>query len=116
MSLRNAFANLLTESVTGAVEAVLVKMDTRQSRQALVEPPRSLQYARDSGDRMRVIVENAQQVYTYAGNSGSSLNGAGLVVLYGAAQAVFMVDERWQQAEQTLQSFNSVRAHRWEFS
>ena len=116
MALRNAFEKLITETVAGAVEAVLIKMDARQERQSVMEQPRSLQYARDLNDRMRVSVDNVQQVYAYVGNTTLSLNAAGHSPLWGNYNATFMVDERWQQSEQSMQTFNQVRTNRWVFT
>lgn len=116
MALRNAFEKLLTETVAGAVEAVLTKMDARAERQSIMEQPRALQYARNINDAMYVQTTNAQQAYIYAGNTSLSLNQAGHAPIYGNYNATFMVDERWQQGEQALQTFNQVRTNRWVFS
>ena len=116
MALRNAFEKLITETVAGAVEAVLIKMDSRQSRQSIMEQPRSLQYARNSSDCMRIEVTNAQQVFTYAHSTSGSVNGGLYYSLWGSPQGVFTVDERWQQSEQSMQTFNQVRSNRWVFS
>jgi hypothetical protein len=119
MTLRNAFANLLTESVTGAVETALNKMNDRQDRQEVMEQPRDLQYARDVNDRMRVWVDNfiATQVVAFnVGSSISSLNGAALSPAWGGTNSTYMVDERWQQSEASMQTFNQVRTNRWVFS
>jgi len=118
MALRNAFEKLLTETVAGAVEAVLTKTDARQERQAIMEQPRDLQYARTVADALRVNVENFQtlQSLVYSANSATSQNLGGLSRPWGDANAVLMVDERWQQSEQSMQTFNQVRAHRWVIS
>jgi hypothetical protein len=116
MALRNAFANLLTESMTGAVEAVLTAMGQRQERQAIMEQPRDLQYARTITDAMRVNIENAQQAIVYAAQSSASQNAGGISRVWGDPNAIFMVDERWQQSEQSMQTFNQVRATRWVIS
>lgn len=110
MTLRNAFANLLTESVEGAVEAVLTRMDERESRRSLVDPPRDLPYARTVNDAMRVNVENGPQATSYRGNSSDTTTFRNT---YTDPSAVFMVDERWQQAEVSMQTFNDVRNNRW---
>lgn len=120
MSLRNAFANLVTESVTGAIEAVLTRIAeandesaSRWSRREIMEAPRSLQYAKTTTDAMRVNVENwGAQVLVYKANtSDTTVNRSP----YQDNNAVFMVDERWQQFEQSMQTFNAVRTKRWTF-
>jgi len=116
MALRNAFAKLLTESVEGAVEAVLVKMDERQNRQGLVELPRALQYARTINDALRVNVENGPQAVIYPGNSSSAIQGAVIAPTWFSNAATFMVDEREQQRLQSEINFNVVRTGRWVFS
>lgn len=114
MALRNAFEKLLTETVAGAVEAAIVRMDARQARQALMEQPRNLQYARTSTDAMRVNLENTgYQVLVYRNNSSDNTVNRSP---YGDINAVFMVDERQQQTEQSHQTFNYVRNQRWKFS
>jgi len=118
MALRNAFEKLLTETVAGAVEAVLTAMGQRQERQAIMEQPRDLQYARTIADALRVNVENFQTLQTLVYSTGSSLgqNLGAIARPWGDANAVLMVDERWQQSEQSMQTFNHVRATRWVIS
>ena len=116
MALRNAFERLLTETVAGAVEAVLTRMDARQERQSIMEQPRSLQYARNSSDCMRIEVTNSVQSFVYAHNTSGNVNGGLYYSQWGSPQGIFTVDDRWQQAEQTMQTFNQVRANRWVFS
>jgi hypothetical protein len=116
MALRNAFEKLLTETVAGAVEAAIVRMDARQARQALMEQPRVLQYARTATDQLRVNVDNAPQAIVYVGQSSTAISAGINRSPYGDANAIFMVDERWQQAEQSMQTFNFVRNQRWKFS
>jgi len=116
MALRNAFEKLITETIAGAVEAAIVRIDARQARQAIMEQPRSLQYARTVSDQLRVNVENVQQVYVYAHATAGSTNGGAYSSIWGSPQGVFTVDERWQQSEQSMQTFNQVRVNRWVFS
>jgi len=111
MALRNAFENLIIETVAGAVEAAITAMDERQARQALMEQPRDLQYARTVNDELRVAGTVTSLVN--AANTTTSLNGAGIVRAPGDPNATFMVDERWQQMEQSMQTFIQTRTNRW---
>jgi len=111
MTLRNAFANLITETVSGAVEAAITRMDARQARQAIMEQPRDLQYARTTTDAMRVNIDNWSNVLYVRNDSTNGMNSQ-TVVPFGNS-AIFMVDEREQQRIQTEQQFNMVRTQRW---
>lgn len=120
MSLRNAFANLVTETVAGAIEQLLTNLEARDAaredafqRALLNNQPRNLQYARDSNDQMRVIVGNTYQVVANVSNSTSNLNNASLQrPQWNDPNSVFMVDERYQMIEHSMHTFQSTRA-RW---
>lgn len=116
MALRNAFANLITESVAGAVEAALIRMDERDARRGLMEAPRSLQYARTINDAMRVNIENTgYQVVLHPRNDGTNGTNQQHTNWFGAG-SVFMVDEREQMRIQSESNMNNVRTNRWVFS
>lgn len=123
MTLQNALEGLATESqqesqlaaLTEAVGALVSLLDTQQ-RQALMEQPRDLQYARTVSDAMRVNVENQMAVTLYPGNSASSIQGAVIAPGWFTATATLQVDEREQQRLQSEINFNTVRTGRWSFS
>jgi hypothetical protein len=105
MSLRNAFANLVTESVSGAIEAIL-------QRRELTFTAQTLPYAKTISDAMRVNVENQPAVTLYPGNTSSGISGAVLVPTLFGSNATFTVDEREQQRLASEQNMNTVM-QRW---
>jgi hypothetical protein len=117
MALRNAFAKLVTESVEGALEAIFTRIDERLARQAIMEQPRDLQYARTTTDAMRVNVENFTTLQVNPQPRNDVTNGViGQTAIPFGPGAVFMVDEREQQRIQSEQQFNQVRIQRWVIS
>lgn len=90
MTLRNAFAEVMTE-MTG--------------RRILA----ALSFARDTADRMRVIVDNQPAVLNLRGNSGTT----GVVRLWHDAYAVDMVDEREIVRLQSAANAAAQRNARW---
>jgi hypothetical protein len=113
MTLRNAFANLVTESVAGALETIFARMDDRLARQAIMEQPRDLQYARTSTDAMRVNIENTSSTYTLNPRNDGTNGWIGQNAIWFGPGTMFSVDEREQQRIQSEDQFNQVRIQRW---
>lgn len=124
MTLRNALDGLATETTTAAIEALIERIDARDAliaellqRQSLMEQPRSLQYARTSADALRVNIDNTNyQVQMHPKNDATNGMNAQWLTWYGPSAGPGTVDERGQQSEQSMQTFNLVRTNRWVFS
>lgn len=95
MALRNAFEELGTE---GTLRKIL----------------RAVQFAKDSADRMQVVVSNQATVSVVAANQGNSLNGLGVAPY--APTAWNAHDVRAEYQELSHQSFQSGPRVRWTIS
>ena len=95
MALRNAFDGIATESGLRRIANLLT-------------------FARDNQDRVRVIVDNAQQTLLYNRNSGSALQGGTSETYYGAS-SWNTVDAREPLKQQMRLNYTQVRNTRWTF-
>lgn len=91
--LRNAFDALATEGT-------------------LRQLVRQLLFAKDTQDRLRVIVDAQPAITIFSGNSSSSLQGAGQNPGPWTSSAWNVVDQRWDYGNGLNGVFNSTRS-RW---
>jgi hypothetical protein len=105
MAVFDAFSGFIKESVTGAIEDAITRLVERGMIQ---QPPRALQYARDSSDRMYVSVSNTPQALVYRENNPTGI----ATTAVNGPNALFMVDEREQMRLQSEQNNRMIR-QRW---
>lgn len=95
--LRNAFDALATEGTL---------------RQLL----RQLFFAKDTSDRLRVIIDNSPTMVVNAGNTASSMQGAGQAPGPWTNSSWNVVDQRWDYGNGLNGVFFNSNRNRWTFS
>lgn len=93
MTLRNAFEEMATEGLIRRL------MD-------------QLRFARDSNDRMRVVIDNGPSVLVYTNNTSASLVNATTQPAPFSVSSWNVMDAREEFRDITLQSFQNQR-NRW---
>lgn len=95
MTLRNAFDNLGTESALRRIVNLLT-------------------FARDSADRIRVVVDSQPAVYVYNRSSGTSIQ-SGTGELWYSALSWNIVDAREPLVMQNKSRADFIKRNRWTF-
>ncbi len=110
MALRNAFGEIALDTTVVELKNRIGELEAGYARQMRNQPARSLQYSRDTNDRMRVSVDNSVLAVTspYWGFLGT-------YPLWYASGGPASMDAREQQKELSLNTFHAQR-RRWTVS